>query len=481
MADVLASQDAALVADAARYFTSWLGFRQRYDRIPGVQAAMLHDGAIVASCAHGHADVERSVALTDRHLFRIASHSKTFTATAVMQLVEAGRLRLDDTLGHWLSPLAGSPIAAVTVREVLAHGGGLVRDGHDGGFWQLTSRFPDLDELWRIAGDDPAVLVRNERFKYSNVGYALLGQVIERAAGQSYADYVREHIIGPLGLADTGPELDPARADEFVTGYSALALGDRRLPIEAADTRAMASATGFYSTATDVVNYAAAHFLGDERLVSDDSKRVMQHPHWVVEGAGATSYGLGFAIADIGSRRVLGHGGGFPGQITRTFFDPAAKVAVCVLTNSIDGPAWMLAAAGFTLIDLARRGADAAAPATPGIDLSRFCGRFANVWGAHDVVQLGGRLFGLNPAQPDPTTDAVELEVVDDATLRIARASGYGAHGEQMTIERASDGTICSISTSSGLLYPYDALAATIGGRTGVSLAQPLRPEAAGS
>jgi CubicO group peptidase (beta-lactamase class C family) len=474
---VLASQDAA-VADAARYFTSWLGFRQRYDRIPGVQAAVLHDGAIVASCAHGHADVERGVPLTDRHLYRIASHSKTFTATAVMQLAEAGRLRLDDTIGQWLASLAASPIAPVTVRELLAHAGGLVRDGRDGGFWQLASRFPDLDELARIGHDDAAVLARNERFKYSNIGYSLLGQIVERAGGQPYADYVDEHIIEPLGLADTGPELDPGRADEFVTGYSSLALGDRRLPIEPADTRAMASATGFYSTATDVVRYAAAHFPGDDRLLSDDSKRVMQHAHWAVEGAGATSYGLGFAIADIGGRRVLGHGGGFPGQITRTFFDPAAKIAISVLTNAIDGPAWMLAAAGFTLIDLARRGAGVAA-AAPSVDLDSFCGRFANVWGAHDVVQLGGRLYGLNPSQPDPTTDAIELEVVDDTTLRIARASGYGAHGEHMTIERAADGSIRSISTSSGPLYPYDAVAATISNRTSISLAQPLRPEPA--
>lgn len=441
---------------------------------------MLHEDSIVAVCAHGQADIETGVPLTDRHLFRIASHSKTFTATAVLQLVEAGRLRLDDPISAWLPELAEASIAAVTVRELLAHGGGLVRDGWDGGFWQLTSPFADLDELWRVATDRAAVLDRNARFKYSNVGYSLLGQVVERASGQTYADYVRGHIVEVLGLTDTGPELDRTRIEEFVTGYSALAVSDRRIAIDHADTRAMASATGFYSTATDVVRYAGAHFFGDARLLSDESKRQMQMTQWAVEGSGATSYGLGFAIADIGKRRVLGHGGGFPGQITRTFFDPTAKLAITVLTNAMDGPAWSLAAAGFTLVDLALSGAGAADAGTgPVADLSRFCGRFANVWGAHDVVQLGGRLYGLNPAQLDPTTDAVELEVVDDATLRITKAGGYGAHGEPMRLERRPDGSIRSLSTSSGPLYPYDALAATAATHERITLVTPLVPDQA--
>src|SRR6187431_2892082 len=100
------------VADAAAYFDRWLEFRRAADRIPGVQAAVLYDYDIVLSAAHGIADVTTGDPLTDRHLFRIASHSKTFTATAVMQLVERGALRLDDTVGDRIVELASSPIAS---------------------------------------------------------------------------------------------------------------------------------------------------------------------------------------------------------------------------------------------------------------------------------------------------------------------------------------------------------------------------------
>ena len=116
----------------------------------------------------------------------------------------------------------------------------------------------------------------------------------------------------------------------------------------------MASATGFSSTATDLVRYAAAHFHGDDRLLSDDAQRQMQRTEWAVEGT-TTSYGLGLSIAEIGDRRVLGHGGGFPGFITRTWFDPVDRLAVAVLTNAIDGPALTLANAAVRLVDLANR------------------------------------------------------------------------------------------------------------------------------
>ena len=133
----------AAVEDACAYFDGWLAFRARLDRLPGIQAAVLHDGDVVWSGAHGVADVAAGVALTSEHRFRIASHSKTFTATAVLRLAEHGVLRLDDTVGRWLPDLAGLPIARVTLRELLAHGAGVVRDGADADFWCLDRPFPD--------------------------------------------------------------------------------------------------------------------------------------------------------------------------------------------------------------------------------------------------------------------------------------------------------------------------------------------------
>ena len=463
---------ASAVDDAARYLDGWIAFRQRVDRVPGIQVAVLHEDRLVLSSAHGHADVESGVALTTSHLFRIASHSKTFTATAVLQLVEDGRLRLDDPLADHLDFLAGEPAGRVTVREVLAHGSGLVRDGWDGDFWQLFRSFPDRAGLERISVDAADVLGRNERFKYSNIGFGLLGSVIEAVTGSSYGAHIAARITGPLGLADTGPELDPARASQVATGYGSLAYLDRRLPIETVPTGALASATGFYSTASDLVRYASAHFDGDERLLTDDSKRLAQRNEWKVEGSAAgRHYGLGFAVTEIGKRRLLGHGGGFPGHITHTLFDPAGRYAVSALTNCIDGPAQTLAAGAVHLLDLA-----AAGPGPEDEDLQRFCGRFANLWGVFDIAALGGRLYRLDPTLAEPTADRCRLEVAHRDTLRIVEAPGYASPGERYEIERAADGTIRSVRGGSGTTsYPIDRFSEAASSAQRVTPDAPLR------
>ena len=456
------------VADASRYFDSWLAFQRDIARVPGVQAAVLHDGEMLLSTAHGVSSLDSGTPLTEHHLFRIASHSKTFTATAIMQLQERELLRLDDRVGEWLPELASAPIAAVTLRELVSHAGGLTRDGEDGDFWQLARAFPDRAELLRIAAEASDILPRNDRFKYSNVGFSLLGLVVEAASGQSYNAYVAEHIVDRLGLADTDPEYVEARSGEYAAGHSALSYAPERLTIDHIDTRAMAAATGFSSTASDLVGYMAAHFTGDDRLLSDDSKRMMQRVEWAVKGTD-TSYGLGFGISEIGERRVLGHGGGYPGHITRTFFDPEDRIAVSVFTNAIDGPAETWATTAFRLIDLAARAGTE--DTEDGIERSTFTGRFANLWGVFDVVELGGRLYQLAPALPDPTVSRAELEVVDADTLRIAEAPGYGSPGELVKYTRAEDGSILSIRGGSGMTStPIASFGESIRSRARVSL-----------
>ena len=468
----------AHILDACRYFDSWVAFRLHAERVPGVQAAVLHGEDVVLSTAHGVSTVATDEPLTDRHLFRIASHSKTFTATAIMQLVEGGLVRLDDTVGQWIPDLVESSISSVTIRELVSHAGGLTRDGADGDFWQLYRSFPDRSELLRVAADDAAVLQRHERFKYSNIGFSLLGVVIEAASGQPYNEYVAECIVGRLGLSDTGPEYDPSRASEYAGGHSALSYADTRIPIDHVDTAAMAAATGFFSTASDLVRYTSAHFEHDERLLGDDAKRQMQHAEWDVDGTD-TSYGFGFGIATIGERRLLGHGGGYPGHITRTFFDPVDRLSVSVFTNAIDGPALAWANAAIRLIDLAadEGGGGGGGDRRPSAELAPYCGRFASLWGVYDIVDLGGRLYQLDPSVADPVMSPTRLDVIDERTLRIASTIGYGSRGERISYEFAEDGSVASVRAGSGTTaLPIEAYRAALHGRGRVGPGDPVRP-----
>lgn len=452
------------IAAVLPYIDSWLAYRAWKLRVPGVQAAVYFDGRLQFSKAYGFADLEAKTPLTTEHLFRIASHSKTFTATAILQLAEAGKLRLDDTAGTFVPALAeaGSPVALVTVRELLEHSAGIIRDGLDGDYWQHTRPFPDEEELVAMIIDGGDKFLPGESFNYTNIGYSLLGLIVAAASGRSYNDYVAAEIVGRLGLNHTGPELDPARADEYAAGYTGFHTSLERRPVAHVDTRAMASATGFYGTADDLVHYFAAHFPGDERLLSDASKRIQQREQWHSDASvpGSAHYGLGMIIERIGGHRVVGHSGGYPGHITRSLFDPTAGLAISVMTNAVDGPAAELSNGILMLIDAALVQAPAlvlgATPATPvDIDSSRFTGRFSNMWGVMDVVQLGERLVAIHPGGPVPTDGLDELEIVDESTLLIRKGSGFGSVGERIVYEFAPDGSVVSVRGSGGMsLWP---------------------------
>jgi D-alanyl-D-alanine carboxypeptidase len=450
------------VRDLAPYLESWVEHQRDLARVPGVQVAVRVDGELAASFALGTANEATGQRLTPQHLFRIASHSKTFTATGIFQLAEAGRLRLDDLAGRWLPELVGSPAAEVTVRELLGHQSGINRDGADSDYWQQVHDFPERDALIALCRAE-AVYTPNQFFKYSNMGYSLLGLIIEAASGQTYEDYVVAHITGPLGLTNLGPELPRERESELAAGHSGRAAGnDARWVLPSTDTRAMAAATGFYGTAEDVTAYFAAHALGRSALLTDASRRLMQRRESEITRPVKRWYGLGLFVEEIGGRTVVGHSGGFPGHITQSWLDPESGLAVSVLTNCLGGPATEWATNLIRLIDLAVNAPDKKVADAPGCDLDTFTGRFATDWGVFDVVNLGGRLVSLTP-QGDPALSATELTVVDADTLMPAPEAGFGAVGEPVRFQRMAPGDIEWVRLGGGRSWPIAAYRQRVG------------------
>jgi CubicO group peptidase (beta-lactamase class C family) len=442
--------DRKAIESALAYAPRWLAFQRDYMPFVGAQVAVRVDGDLLLNDAVGLAEIANDVALTPDHLFRIASHSKTFTGTAIMQLVEARRLRLDDPACQHVPELDGSSMASVTVRELLAHGSGMTRDGDDCTFWSLDRRFPDRDALLETIRSHGKVLEPNEHFKYSNIGYSLLGLIIESASGVPYREYVRTSIVDCLGLEDTGPDLDDARLGDFARGYSSRVHGPDRVEIEHIDTYAESSATGFYSTASDVTAYFQAHLDGDDRLISDASKRQMRQIQWTISDE--SHYGLALSITKVNERTYYGHSGGYPGHITSSKLDLDRKLSISAFVNSNDGPAETLVKAILHLIDLAldeKREAKTE-PRSTG-ELARFEGRFAALWGLTDVVSLGGRLYLLNPALDNLAAEAIEMEVVSDTELKTVGDKGYGGYGELMRYHFHDDGSVDWIRGASGM------------------------------
>ena len=414
----------------------WVDYRLWHTRTPGAQVAVGLRGQPLFSRAYGYADLEARVPMRTDHLFRIASHSKTFTATLVLQLVDEGRLGLDDPVGRHLPELDG-PVADVRLRELLEHTAGVLRDSRDADFWQRRRPFPDRAELLALAVQGGLKTDPGERFGYSNIGYGLLGLVVEAVTGTGFAEAARTRIADPLGLADTAAEYLGERAGDYAAGYTGLHTAPRRRPLAHVVTHALAAATGFTSTATDLLTYFGAHALGDERLLSDRTKRLQQRRanHTEAAGAAASGYGWGMVTETVDETPYVGHSGGYPGHITKTLLEPASGLVICVLTNAIDGPATPLARGIAQLLAEAR---DPHLERTTLSDATlRRTGRYAGDWGTLDVAALDGRLRTLTLGGWAPLEGADELVEDGPDRLLISAGPGYGSVAEPVTFSDA--------------------------------------------
>jgi CubicO group peptidase (beta-lactamase class C family) len=417
--------DADLVADAVGYLEHWLDYRQRTLRIPGLVGALAMDGRLLLNRGYGLADVEAGTPMPADAAFPVASHSKTFTTALVLRLVEQDRLRLDDALRTWLPDLP-SPLRDVQVGELLSHSAGVTRDSTTSDFWQLEEDFPVAAAL---TGLSEAVLGRHERFKYSNIGFALAGQVVEAVCSATYDEVARRELLDVLGLSATSTDTVGRQCS---TGYSARRGGAQRRPLSLPSAAALAPATGYVSTAADLCAFATALCDGDSPLLSAASRRAMRRVTWPGEN-GDQDYCMGLSHSTVGDRDVHGHGGAYPGFITSTRFIAADRVAAVVLTNAIDAPAQELTQTMLAIVDHAQ----SCGPADGSAD--RVTGRYSGLWGVSDVVRLGSQLLVFDPDLPDPLERRVELAAAGGGAWTITRSSGYGNPGEQLVF----DGETC--------------------------------------
>lgn len=422
---------------AADYIPKWLDYQMRQSEQPGCVIAVAHKGDVVLEQAFGHADTTTGRALTPRHRFRVASHSKSFTAAGILKLREAGKVRLDDPVGDYVDGLHRG-VAQSTIAQLLSHSAGLIRDGIDAGQWQDRRPFLDAREL-RAALAEPPVIAASQRLKYSNHGFGLIGLAIERITGELYGDWIRREIVAAAGLKETEPDGPAPPGVPVARGHSAkLPLGYRVIVPGDNATRALAAATGFVSTAADLARFFARLDPAAARAVlSPASRREMVRRQWHDPHAARQShYGLDLMIGTVGDWEWYGHGGGFQSCISRTVVLPGRDLAVSILTNAVDGFAghWSDGA-----IHILRAFAARGAPTARTRD---WTGRWWSDWGAVDLVAMRDHVVVASPGLINPFLDASEIAVTapDQGTIRLA--GGYASHGEGARLVRDRQGRV---------------------------------------
>jgi CubicO group peptidase (beta-lactamase class C family) len=306
----------------------WVEAQMAERRIPGLTLAIARDGVAVTERAYGLADVGLGVPVTTETRFALASLTKQFTAAAILMLAEEDRVDLDASVLEFLPSDAPREWAPVTPRHLLTHTSGLppIGQGFSGGEGGLYQKWwIPRTVAWRAARADRLRTAPGEAFAYSDVGYFVLGMVVETAGGATWRDFVQTRILDPLGMTDTffidhiGVHRDVA--DGYTLRAGELTRLHRPWQFE------LPSHFGLFSNVGDLVRWDAA--LRGEKLLSEASKREMWTPVRLNDGETAP-YGFGWEVDRLDGRLVVYHTGITGTEIVRV---PEAGITVIVLTN----------------------------------------------------------------------------------------------------------------------------------------------------
>jgi CubicO group peptidase (beta-lactamase class C family) len=302
------------------------------------------DGQVVLSHAYGLADRERGIPNSLQTRFRIGSMNKMFTAVAILQLVEAGKVELTDSLGEYLDKYPNQDVAnRVTIYHLLTHTGG-TGDIFGYGFEAHRDELRTLSDYVDLHGKRRLEFEPGSRWEYSNYGFLLLGVVIEEVTGETYYDYVQEHIYEPAGMTASGSLPEDRAVPDRSIGYMKPQLGVPALAatgwVPNTDTLPYrgTSAGGGYSTVEDLARFAEA--LLSNKLLSPDSTELLITGK--VESWPGARYAYGFEDRrDADGNGSVGHGGGAPGMNGDLRIYPKSGYVLAVLAN-LDPPSAQL-------------------------------------------------------------------------------------------------------------------------------------------
>lgn len=295
---------------------------QASGRVPSLVTAVVRDSELVWSSARGTFAPDADPLDVQ---YRIGSITKTFVAVAVMRLRDAGRLRLTDPIGDHVP---GTPFASVTIAQLLTHTAGLSAELP--GSWWERSPGPDREGLHEAMREGTVLDRAGRQVHYSNLGFAVLGQVVERLTGRGWAEVVTDDILTPLEMGRTSA----LPAAPFATGYAVHPYADILLPEAIQDTRAMGPAGQLWSTAPDLGRWAA-FIAGDTgEVVASDTLDEMCEPSVVMDATdGSRTRGLGLEMIRDRGRVLVGHGGSMPGFQAGVRVDRATGTGVVLLMN----------------------------------------------------------------------------------------------------------------------------------------------------
>lgn len=438
------------VKEALQLLEIWIDSKLDYDQMPGISMAVVHDQELVWSKGFGFSNLKEKVPVTSDTIYSICSISKLFTSIALMQLRDAGKLRLDDPVSKYLSwfdiKKTHPDAPPITVRSLLTHSSGLPRESVHPYWTGPEFPFPNREEIIACLPEQETLYTPDTFFQYSNLGLTLVGEIVAAASGQPYGEYIREHILEPLGLSDTTPYLpEKLLGGQMATGYGRLRRKGGREEVPFFQANGITPAAGFASTAKDLAQFASWQFrvLGDgsDDVLSTYTLKEMYRVHWV-DPDWETKWGLGFAIWRSGETIFAGHGGSCPGFRTQLMLCPKDKIAIVFMSNAMGVNTGMYTEQAYKIVKSAiKEASDTSEEQKPApTDFEKYTGLYSDFWGETAVFLWKGSLATIYLPTDRPADSITKLKHISGHVFKRIRKDG--TLGEAIIFELDDDGQV---------------------------------------
>ncbi len=451
------------VASSLRLLSSWIEGQIEARSLASISIGIVYDQELIWARGFGYADLKKKSPATPNTIYRIASITKTFTATAIMQLRDDGKLHLDDLIVKYLpwfkikNRYPDAPL--ITIRHILTHTSGLPRKSP---FPYRT--FPTRKQMMESLANQETIYPSETKWKYSNLAFSLAGEIIAAVSGESYEDYVTKHILSPLGMTSTSVTLSKSDQKRLATPYGRLKKDGTRDIEPALDIKANTPAGAIYSSVEDLAKYTAFHLsdgnVGGIVVLKASTLKEMHRVHWL-HPSWQSGWGLGFQIRYREEGDLVGHGGRLPGFVSMINMSPKEKIAVIVLANAGDSESY--SGAPYSVMDrafewVAPAIAKAVTPPSTTRDADpkweTYVGKYRDRWGDSEVLILNGELVLINPAAQNPKASMIKLVPEGEHTFRIEGGSFFGNHGELVVFEVGRGGKVSRLKVGENYTYP---------------------------
>jgi len=440
---------------------AWIESQMEYRQLPGLSIAIVSDREVLWSKGFGMADPETGTAANPDTIYRIASISKLFTATAILQLRDRGLLGLDDPVDRYLSWFKvrhrHQGARPITLRHLLTHTSGLPRESAFP-YW-TDFEFPTREQMIEALPRQETAFPPETQWKYSNLALALAGEVVAEISSESYADYIHRHILDPLEMISTSVILPEEHKSRLAAGYSRRMPDGSRERRPFTDSRGLTPAANLSSTVLDMARFMALQFRDGSskgpQILKGSTLREMHRVHWL-KPDWSGGWGLGFNIERRNGRILIGHGGNVAGYATKMTFCLKEKFGVIVMTNADDGNPDSYRDRAFALVAPAVQKARKTKKSRPASDprWNAYVGKYRNVWGDCQVLILNGRLCLIEPTSEDPATSLCRLKPEGEHVFRIEGDAGYAEIGETAVFELDKKGKVIRLKVGENYTWP---------------------------